>query len=316
MIKSDKKSAFSLAESLISMMLLFLVVMLTLSTITRKKTNYSAKSTVSGMYACWFDSESNKLTPEYYNGNVRIDDPNPLSEDRKCEFQMDRRVKKYFIVAVGARKNQVDGQLVQKEIDTPSGENEDEMYLNIELGSSLNGGMTKVTKRNGEDVISTLETPKVNNSGLVSGNIKSCKYIRVVSGPDYNRGDNPKCKISKYCPDSLFITTGNEEADCNSYENSCAFILDKQSGAGMLKKDEQAGYTGTCSNDDGRKVKIKVIEEDSSFKAEETEQIKNSKFVRYLKMIPPNIQNGLTDTLLDYYQKDNGNKKGVVLILW
>ncbi len=311
MTKNNKKYGFSLAESIISMMILALVIMLTLSVITRKKTTPTNKTTISGMYACWNDGTNHQQT---YDGHALKSSNNPSA----CTFEMDRRAYKYYVYAVGKRATgvnnrgkeiKIDGQVVQEIIPTPTGENEDEMELKIELGGSKNGGTTTI-KQNGNIVVQALGGIRWTKSGLVDGNIKTCKMVDNTS-PCESSNQLPKCEIQNSKSQAY------QNDGINPYKTSIVvncikdrLTLDtKQYLLEDLIKINSSIYKRGS-------LKFSIQEIDSSLKATEKPKTKNSLFVRYLKMIPQNIQNGLTDTLLKYYQKDNEDKNGVVLIIW
>ena len=308
MTKNNKKYGFSLAESIISMMILALVIMLTLSVITRKKTTPTNKTTISGMYACWNDGTTNHQ--QTYDGHALKSSDNPST----CTFEMDRRAYKYYVYAVGRRAEysgkRIDGQVVQEIIPTPTGENENEMELKIELGGSKNGGTTTI-KQNGNIVVQALGGIRWTKSGLVDGNIKTCKMIDNTNPCESNQ--LPKCEIQNSKSQAY------QNDGINPYKTSIivnclkgSLTLDTKQ---YLLEDLEKINSSVYYKRGGPKFSIQEI--DSSLKTEKYNTgTKNSEFVKYLKMIPQNIQNGLTDTLLKYYQNGNGDKNGVVLIIW
>ncbi len=314
MIKNNQKYGFSLAESIISMMILALVIMLTLSIITRKKTMPTNKTTISGFYACWKDGGI--IKQQHYDGHAI----KSATSSVDCNFEMDRRAYKYYLYAVGSRKNNIDGQVVQEVVPTPTGEVEAEMTLNVELGGVGNGGITTV-KQNGIVVAQALGGIRESASGLVDGNIKSCKVIDDINPCAYGDFGQrvPKCDVQNTKSESykqagvnpnktsiiincIENATDNDKKVANSDDIHQEDLSDVEKDNYHYKHSSGASFT--------------VQETDSSLKATANFNTQQSEFVKYLKMIPQNMQNGLTDALLTYYQKDNGDKDGVVLIIW
>lgn len=341
MISFNKKSGFSLAESVISLMIMSLVILLTFAAITRKRTVPVNKTTISGVYACW--KESGTLKESYYDGHSLVGwiDSNgerkgklvsPQSSEYNCRFPMDRRAYKYYVVAVGSRgesssstPNYVDGQFQQVMFPTPTGAPGDDMFLYIKLGdvNGGNGGVTSVL--HGDDkVVEAIGGVKANTSQLVGGNIKSCKWISknpCTPVKEYT----VTCEVRETTSDilarvgknpyktNLVLTCKNKSTGKVDNRKSCEIEIDS------LKYTTGGVYKGSCTKGSGTlvdNIEIKVEEKDSSYKAEVTDDTKESQFVHYLKMIPQNIQNGLTDDLLKYYQKNSNKKNGVVLIIW
>ncbi len=314
MTKNNKKYGFSLAESIISMLILALVIMLTLSVITRKKTTPINKTTISGFYACWKDGGIVKQ--QHYDGHVI----KTASTSTDCNFEMDRRAYKYYIYVVGSRKDNIDGQVIQEVVPTPTGEVEDEMTLNIELGGVGNGGMTTV-KQNGTIIAQALGGIRETDSELVDGNIKSCK---IISGNPCGFGASgkrvPKCDVQNAKSEiykkaginpyktSIIINCIENEAD-ESKRTTNSDDIHQENLSDISKGNYHYTHNSTGVN-------FTVQESDSGLKAVSNSNTQNSEFVKYLKMIPQNMQNGLTDALLTYYQKDSGDKDGVVLIIW
>ena len=99
MTRFKEKEGFSLAESIISMVLLALVILLTMTTLTRKKPVPLNKVTISGIYACWIDSDGRKKD-RFFDGHRQV-----YTNTDKCEFEMDRRAYKYYIFAAGANND-------------------------------------------------------------------------------------------------------------------------------------------------------------------------------------------------------------------
>ncbi len=365
MIIFNKKSGFSLAESIVSMMIMSLVILLTFAAITRKKTVPMNKTTISGVYACWKDASGNvhgeHFDGQFFNEDKSLQQPGSArglqpESGYDCKFQMDRRADKYYVIAVGSRgddrenagcsgNNCIDGQLQQVMVDTPSSANNNEMFLNIKLGdarrgSGGNGGLTKVVKNDGEGtvIIESMggvkkhEVKQNQIKDLVNGNIKSCKFvgekISDVCGGDYSL----TCTAGKTDENGSYLIRAGRNPYKSSIEIKCQKnkVVEKScfvDVSDMTKYKEGVyigGYKGICdlkNHINGEitenvEIPLKIAEYDSSFKATVNNDTKNSPFVHYLKMLPHNIQNGLTDKLLRYYQDSPDKKDGVVLIIW
>ena len=328
-LKSNKKIAFSLAESLISMMLLVFAIMLTMTSITKKKFQTKSKMKTGGMYACWYDND--KLHYSYYEGNKKRENNDNAEE---CIFKMDRRVDNYYVIAVGSRKcdssnNCVDGQVAKYVTRKSDSENH---LMEIELGDfdgELEQNETTVKYKNQTvALVRALGNTSITKSKLAEGNIEKCEFI-----------DNSPCEIisKTECIVNDYGKSGVLTIKCKNRDNSqteyslalrpnpTKNIGEAQGEAQVLKEDNnnEKIYIGDCientADADGtiyNDVKVKIQERDLMFKASENNDTKKSPFVHYLKTFPVNRQNGLTDELLKYYQKDNDSKKGVVLIFW
>ena len=315
-MKLNKKSGFSLAESIISMMLLVLVIMITMASITKKKLKPISQQTVSGSYACWQDgSQLNQLQ---YNGNL-LANPDTI-HPASCELELDRRVRKYYVLAVGSRRcvsgECVDGQVKQDTVNTSSGEDENKMKLEFILGnnSGTHTGRT-IVKQGSENKLTAIGGIFKNSSGIVSGNIEMCKYI---DGNPCTDG-NPKCVTDEDGKGLTINCTKDGITNPDSYT-----IEDIGSDKKLIKisgyNDQYTGkfntQAGLQKNDPDKPVTIKILEKNSSLKATPNNDTKKSEFGKFLMMIPKNRQNGLTDALIDYYFGDSGEKSGVVLIFW
>ena len=323
MTKFKEKKGFSLAESIISMVLLALVILLTMTTLTRKKSVPLNKVTISGIYACW--QEENDLKNRYFDGHRQV--YNDL-KDGKCHFEMDRRAYKYYIFAAGANNDCeleggeqqcIEGQVTQRYIEAPSGANEKEMELDFTIGNQTNGD-TKVMQ-NGNNILEALGNI---TTGVTYRNLKRCKFI------DKNpckAGENPVCNvdvngksINITCmkgnlaiqDDSCQMQTYNEY-DPRNHTNS--YFPDKNYFIGYcvrnkINEDDAESVNAT------KDVKVNLERIDSSIKNEHVE-LKKAKIVKVLRMLPESVQNGLTDELLKYYQDPSKPKKnGIVLIIW
>ncbi len=325
MTKFKEKKGFSLAESIISMVLLALVILLTMTTLTRKKSVPLNKVTISGIYACWKNSEG-ELQNRYFDGHRQA--YNDL-KDGKCHFEMDRRAYKYYIFAAGAnndcklvngKQKCIEGQVTQRYIEAPSGANEEEMKLDFTIGDQTNGD-TKVMQ-NGNNILEALGNI---TTGVTYRNLKKCKFIdknpckageKPVCNVDVNgKSINITCMEGNLAiqDDSCQMQTYNEY-DQKNHTNS--YFPDKNYFIGYCvrnKINEDDAESANATKD----VKVNLERIDSSIKNEHVE-LKKAKIVKILKMLPESVQNGLTDELLKYYQDDTRNpkKNGVVLIIW
>ena len=331
MMKFNKKSGFSLAESIISMMLLVFVIMLTMASITKKKTKPISTQTVSGSYACWHDGS--RFHQLQYNGNLKV--TTVVEYPASCEFEMDRRVRQYYVIAVGSRRCDsgkcVDGQVVEKPIANSGGEDESKMKLEIKLGNNddthsgttivkfpdeiVNIGGTSETK-SGEIKVSAMGGAFYNKSGIVPGNMELCKYIDnnpcTEGKPQCTVGPNGET-ISVSCVNSDNITLGNAYTieEIGEKLTKLSGNGDKYLGKFKSKIDD---FSETSLPETS--ITVKIQERDSSFKAIENPDPLNSEFGKFLRMIPLNRTNGLTDELSKYYFLGGYDKNGVVLILW
>lgn len=354
MIIFDKKSGFSLAESIVSMMIMSLVILLTFATITRKKTVPMNKTTISGVYVCWKDANGD-VQGEHYDGQFfneskslrKPENPAGLQPENgyDCKFQMDRRADKYYVIAVGSRGDAdcnnadcVDGQLQEVAVDTPSSAVNDEMLLHIKLGNTSkggggNGGLTTVDFK-GTTIAKAMGAVVETSSRIVGGNIKSCKYVGDQIGSLCSPGNKYTIACSVQNSEGSVLKRAGKNPfksgliiEC---KNKDSHVVDQVCAIDPLDMTEYTsgkyigGYKGSCELKNlingtttiKNEVPLKIEEYDSSFKARVNNNTENSPFVHYLKMLPHNIQNGLTDKLLRYYSNVNSKKDGVVLIIW
>ena len=326
MMKFNKKIAFSLAESLISMMVLTLVVLLTMSSITRKKVKPISKTTISGMYACWHP-KGKKLRQAKYDGNRKVFDTNNTGVPGGCEFIMDRRVTNYYVVAVGSIKcvdsNCINGQMVEDVIATPGGEDQEKMKIKINLGYSSgtaddNGGTTTVVHEGNESLKAIGGIIKNPNNELVDGNIELCKYF---GGAKCDEG-NPYCSVSnssmEYIKNKNPIKTeiqiqckDDEGYKLSSWTVPLREITPGTNGFnGEFRNENDNDGTGPTKN-----INVKLQEKDPALKADASFLI-DSEFAKFLKALPKNRQNKLYDDIIEYYVGGSIEKNGIVLILW
>ena len=294
-MKLNKNSAFSLAESLISMMLLTFVVLLTMTSITRKKIKPISKTTISGMYACWEDGH---LKEAIYDGNQRVKN----EKVSKCQFTMDRRVTNYYVIAVGSRKCSssvcVNGQVVEDVIVTPGGEDQSKMKLDIELGysdsssSKNNGGITTVKQGNSRSIEAIGGIIPTANK-LVAGNIELCKFF---DWSPCEANEFPYCTVSNSKKDNLKenIYKTDIQIQCKNKKglkvSNCTIALDELTA-------EKNHYKGKCidnETENQKTVKIKIQQKDASLIATNSEA-DYSQFVNFLRMLPQYRRNGLYD---------------------
>ena len=315
MMKINKKLGFSLAESIISMMLLVLVIMITMASITKKKLKPVSQQTVSGSYACWQDG--GQLNQLQYNGNL-LANPDTI-HPANCELELDRRIRTYYVLAVGSRRcvsgECIDGQVVQLPIVNSSGQDENKMKLEITLGNNTGTHTgTTIVKQGSENKVTAIGGIFKNSSGVVAGNIDMCKYI---NGNPCAEG-KPQCSTDKDGKSVTIncISDGRSSAvytieDTDTKLEKMVGYSDKYLGKFNTQKDDNlASGQGEVS------ATVKILEKNSSLKATPNNDPKKSEFGKYLMMIPKNRQNGLTDALIDYYFGDSGEKSGAVLIFW
>ncbi len=328
MMKFKEKEGFSLAESIISMILLALVILLTMATLTRKKPVPLNKVTISGIYACWIDSDGRKKD-RFFDGHRQV-----YTNTDKCEFEMDRRAYKYYIFAAGANNDCelvrgeqqcIEGQVTQRYIEAPSGANENEMKLDFTIGNQTNGN-TKVMQ-NGNNILEALGNI---TTGVTYGNLKRCKFIESSDCEDNKcsttngiktpceSGEKPICNIDAN-GQSINIACMSVQNEGQREETALA-IQDHSCQLQEFSYQSENNYIkGKCIRSDGAYrgiVKVNVERIDSSIKNKRV-VLSEAKIVKILKMLPESIQNGLTDELLKYYQDPSKPKKnGVVLIIW
>jgi len=309
----SKKKSFSLAESLISLMLLVLTVMLTMASITRKLHHPTPPQKIKGMFACW--NEDN-IVAYKCDGNHCENESDKYVDGDSCKFILDRRVTSYRFFAAGSRYCKddicVNGEVNIKNYDDFDRTNENDMKLKIKLGDKTEektswtpkAGDTTITKLNGEELLKAIGGLTETVSKVIAGNVKNCKIIST----DID-GSKHKCKNTS---DSIITI---EYADGEGYGLSADYPIESLKELGI---DSDIKYEGKPTDSTGievGKVKIKLAEKNSYFKAKQADP-KDSELYKQLRMLPDDrMRNLLVEELLKYYRKP-GAKNGVVVITW
>ena len=340
--KKYKKIAFSLAESLISMMILTLTIMLTMSSLTKKKSHVDKEviSPTSGMYLCW---KKGTMQEEWKCTGNNCSDITP-AHPTACNLKFDRRIKKYYIIATGARycedttQNKcTNGQIKFIEYTPAADFSNDVSEFKIILGESkvgddgntkimgvipsppddkvideAIGGIAKIVKDAGGTITAN------NKSGLLSwggaddkNNIDNCKFISPVNFCGSNI--TPECKVlGDSSPLSripnIGIYCGGSSPKCN-LTNLEQVTTYKDTYESTCEKEEGIGSLGFGS------VKIKVKQADSSLNVKEYSKAKDSEFYKQLRMLPTYMRNAVLNRFMQqYYSGDI--KDGAVIIIW
>lgn len=179
----DKKRAFTLVESIISMMIIMVVAVGAMTSLTKKKPQIESV-TLRGQYACWIDDgtygNTGKLLEWYFDErSPRTARPIVVDESVGCKLKLDQRPANFYILAAGAGNLDTPGQV--STVYTPAIGNELDVVIgkaNILTENVLDSRTTKVL--NGEQAVAIANGPSASGSvisGLIPANVKSCKLI-------------------------------------------------------------------------------------------------------------------------------------------
>lgn len=186
---NNKYNAFSLAEAILSMMIIVVVALSAIPVLTRVKHSKDvATSSVRGQMACIVEGGSIK---QYLLNDSSGATPTTVSDH--CTLTVTKRPEKYYILIAGSRQNGYDPQV--KTIYSPSISNTLEIY------PGLNGEDSYVTATT--DSGTTTEVARAMGSGnrynrttqnLNDLNVKSCRVLNAPSNCDVTPSATP-CSI-------------------------------------------------------------------------------------------------------------------------
>lgn len=321
MMKQTRKSAFSIAESLVSLMIMTLAVMLTMTTITNKKIKHTRNNSKTGIYACWVSSSGN-IVQRQFNGTTE-----DLSQRREnpsdgCIFQPKRDMFEFYVFAFGKREGCVnnkcfDGEFYKKSI-TPKGF----MFDNgVHIGFEGNDKNTLTIynleegTNNNQNTVSISGSLDYNDAGLIPDNIEMCKYY--ADDTDISNNDNCKCKVGN----------NNIKLICDSGEYSAS--LDNQDNVvndsgDVVKKDSdnsdiyRVKFSKRSEDNDTieKTFKVKIMEKNPLRKGVR-KKLDDSEFTIFLKMLSAKRRNNIL--IRDLYSgstRPNLQKGGIVIIVW
>ena len=187
MVKIFKKQAFSIAELIMTMMIIGMVMAASLPVMTRLKSVPIETHTKGGYYICLSNSDESRTKYKIYAEEKRMTQ-NTVTD---CKFYFDRRVPKHYIIAAGARIN---GKAEQVKILSTNSLDSD---LSIKLGnsdeSSIEKLSTTLTDSNGNIVLKAYGSQpdegniyNIDSCNIYSG---SCSECEVIGNYDRNKDE-------------------------------------------------------------------------------------------------------------------------------
>ena len=235
----NRIKAFSLVESIISMMIIMIISAAVLPVLTiSKNSNNVPGVTVRGQYACWI-GEDNKLYEQYF------DDRTPkgsVASVEKCKLKLDLRPAFYYIVASGAGGTKSRGQVTTVYTDTLSNE------LEIELGRTSGNRETTVKSVTSVKPEVVAQGAVDADNELISSNVKACKLL--TAGKDchsdikalYPNKKQTSCEVVQAIINKTYV----DVIRINGCEDDTAYDVESSKNIIPFNKLEpKGGYGGT-----------------------------------------------------------------------
>lgn len=322
MMKLYKKRGFSIAESLISMMIMVLSIMLTMTAITNKKIRQTKEASNTGVYACWYDGTH--LNQKLYKNNVR--DTSIELHPSNCSFPKDRRVDEYFMYIVGKTRCEdtkcSEGQVRFKHVLKYATQEDASRFGNIEtvdinLANNLDDYTTVVLGNNNE--FKTLNGSKINEAGIVAKNIDSCTYYGHPDDEDWDECGVPKCIVSGNDGDIFkFDSVTTITLECSNSGVSYSYDINDNTPSDWIKVQNENKGVYNFSLENGKHAYIKINEKDPFYKAKEISSTKDTVFMQTIKKLPAKtLNNTLIKSLLKFLDSNrDAEMNGIVLIVW
>ena len=175
----NKKRAFTLVETIISMMIIMIVAVGAMTSLTKKKPQIESV-TLRGQYACWVDDgtygNTGKLLEWYFDErSPRTSRPVVVDPDVGCKLKLDQRPANFYILATGAGDLNTPGQVTT--VYTPAIGNE----LDVVVGRTDISSSATTKVLNGELAVAIANGPNASQrsvvNDLIPANIKSCKLV-------------------------------------------------------------------------------------------------------------------------------------------
>lgn len=188
MVKNKK--AFTLVETLISMIIIVTVAIASVQTISKTKPRIEPTA-IRGQYACWiwdqqavkdagyvdiFDLHRNGTLVQWYFDERSPREATPKEVD-KCQLIFDQRPAQFYVMAIGAGNSESYGQL--KTAYTPA----ISATLDVQVGKVGDFNATETKVSFGDEAIiaknatiRTIEPSNIKSCKVVGGGATSCKF--------------------------------------------------------------------------------------------------------------------------------------------
>jgi type II secretory pathway pseudopilin PulG len=280
--KTTKYNAFSLVETMISMIIIMVISLAILPVLTKTRPKIESVA-VRGQYACWYDGS--QLKQQYMDERTVRNSENVST----CRFDLDKRPAQYFIIASGAGNYGSQGQLVTKY--TPSINS----ALTITVGRTSGNGTTTVG-----DVLTAGGGYVITANNLVPSNIKSCKLLSAGANCPSAAGQKQEsCDVVVANGAPVIRINGCDVFDANGNNQTSNLIP-----ISSLTK------TSTYYTYSTYRMGLELY--DSSYIAKANSI---SKMTQVISNMPEKRKSTLTKTISDL-NAGAGNRNGAVLIIW
>ncbi len=282
MVKANNEyRAFSLVETMISMLVLMVIGLAMLPVITKTRPKIEAVA-VRGQYACWYDG----ILKQQYADERSV---KPVETPASCTFNLDKRPAQYLIIASGAGNSGSQGQFVTKYVPSISSN------ISITIGTTSGNGITRVG-----DIVTAGGGYSPSTNNLVPLNIKSCKLLSAGANCPSAAGQKQEsCDVVPRNGIPVIRINGCDIYDANGVNQTSNLI----SIANLTK-------TGTYYTNSTYNMGLELY--DSSYLAKSNS---SSKMTQIINTIPEKRKSALTQAISDLKAGAGGNS-GAVLIIW
>ena len=315
MVKRNFK-AFSLAEMMISMMIIMLVSVAAIPVVTQKKPDIKEIS-IRGQYACWRDNSDQLYELRCDERACRVGHGTD-----KCSLQLDNRPAHFLVFAVGSSAqvgtHPIPGQIVSD--DNPSLASK--LEINIPCitcsGTARDEGPTTITSSTASTEYTAASGAKIrqtspnNSNGLVLSNVKRCNLLTAGQSCPNDHGTQQSCSIVNN------VTT-----------NTTRVIINGCTGENLIGETEDQFYdvsdftrvNSKVYSADSNDVRVSFDWHDSMYTLKDFLPVANNAsdgeniIEKILSYIPADRHSTLITTLKQHFDGD-GVKNGAVLILW
>jgi len=349
----NKKEAFSLVEAIVSMFIIGIVMMGSLTVLTKQKPKADVIAP-RGQFACWYDD--NGILHEEYMDERTSRGEKLITDKDYCTLVFDRKPSRYFIMATAAGLNGVRGQFKTEytssinssqivkpgkisavpeagktEIYSINENNETEYTLIAETGVTAVGNNIIPYNIDEQNPCYLLSAGKpCHNSSSPAGAVQEGCEVRAVK--EFLNQRPTYSILIKGCGQKIDVTTDliSQEYNESEYTHNTNY-----SGAddlpiyiSDLQTTKQIPHLSTLRGQlenvllsknpyrfskNGAEVLVNLNFKDSSFVA--NDNISISKMSQMINFVPHRRQSELTDKVKDV-NAGAANKNGAVLILW
>ena len=294
MVNSKNKFAFSLAEALMSMIILSIVAICIMPILSKQKPGEGVNSTaIKGAFLCYYNSRGQLTQVSIHE---RTQESNTSPSNSQCQFNVNKRAARFYYIATGGGSANARGQVKTGYTSDISD------TIIIKPGTANN----KTTIEMGGNPI---VAGKGFNQVVVPSNIKSCKYI---SGNCVNATGRPTgCELDT-THSYINLIGCVRGGDYHDQEQDFISInsIEKVNAANMGRFQPNSDQQYTSYQASSVKFNLDLL--DSSYDNTREDE---SYFSQILSNMNPSRQNKYFDELINL-EPGMQNKPGAVAILW